>query len=263
MKIGGQKAVFVRAGATMLALASAAHADVVFERATNWVPGISQGTTINNPSTVGGQAAWQYEVTQGDSIGSVNPWYEQAGQLMTWDPAWYSTGWGVWSKGDNLNPPVLPGRLIHNVHPSTWGDVPLVRWMNPFGNTAASIAGTLTLNWNGVNGLGRPVNVDVVIAKQNTITNSTTVLYSTTVAKPNPFPSVGDSVFLPISLTGISLAAGDTIIVSHRGQSSVGPLGAWVNLYDSLGVTVVPAPGSAMLLGLGGVLAVRRRRRRR
>jgi hypothetical protein len=262
MKIRHVSAVGLRAGVLMLAMvAGTTKADVVYLRSQIWVPGICQGSTTNNPSTIGGNATWRYEVTQGGGVGSINPWYEQASQLMTWDPAWYSTGWGVWSKGNNQNPPILAGRLIHNVHSSTWADVPMVRWMNPLNNTEASIAGTLTVNWNGVNGLGRPVNVDVVIAKQNLTTNATTILYSTTVSKPNPFPSVGDSVFLPINLAGVSLSAGDTIVISQRGQSSVGPLGAWVNLYDNIGITVIPAPGSAAVLGLAGLAAARRRRR--
>lgn len=262
MKIRDPLAMLLRAGVIAVTLAGSAQADVVFQRATNWVPGIAQGSTVNNPSTVGGQATWQYEVVQGgDGLGSASPWYDQNSQLMKWDPAWYATGWGVWAKGDNLNPPVLPGRLIHNVHPTAWTDTPMVRWMNPMGNTEASIAGTLTVNWNGVNGLGRPVNVDVVIAKQNSITNTTTILYSATVSKPNPFPSVGDSVLLPINLPAVALGTGDSIIVSHRGKNSVGPLGAWINLYDSIGITVVPAPGSMALFAMGGLIASRRKRR--
>jgi hypothetical protein len=262
MKIRKPRKMLLRAGVMVLAAASATQADVVFQRSTNWVPGVTAGGTTNNPGNVGGQATWRYEVAHGGAtLGSVNPWFEESTSLMRWDPAWYATGWGVWAKGDNLNPPVLAGRMIHNVHPTTWEDTPIVRWMNPMSNTSASIAGTLTVNWNGVNGLGRPVNVDVVIAKQNTLTNATTILYSTTVSKPNPFPSVGDSVLLPISIPSIAMGAFDTIIITHRGQNSVGPLGAWVNLYDSIGVTVVPAPGSAALLAMGGVLAARRRRR--
>ena len=245
----------------VVALASAANANIVYQRAANWVPGTVQGTTVNNPGPVSGRPVWQYEVAQGGGLGSGNPWYAQPTQMMTWDSQWWATGWGVWSNGNDVNPPVLAGRLIHNVAPSAWGAVPLVRYNNTYGDSmSTSVDGTLTVNWNGVNGLGRPVNVDVVVAKYSALSNSTSILYSTTVSKPNPFPSVGDSLFLPISLHGIMLNAGDSIVISHRGQNAVGPLGAWVNLYDNLNVTVVPAPGPLALLGLGGLLASRRRR---
>jgi hypothetical protein len=181
---------------------------------------------------------------------------------MTWDPAWYQTGWGVWSKGDNLNPPILAGRLIHNVHPSTYNDIPLVRWMSPLGDGGhVNVAGSLTVNWNGVNGLGRPVDVDVVIAQIHGIGGPATILFSATVSKPHPFPSVGDSINLPVSLANIALGASDSIVFSHRGHNSVGPLGAWVNLYDSVVISPVPAPATAGLLAFGGLLAAKRRRR--
>jgi hypothetical protein len=262
MKIRGVSRVVVRAGTLVVLAASSANADMVWRRASDWVPGTVAGSTMGNPGNVNGAPVWRYETTQGGGLGSVNPWYKQPTSLMTWDPAWYATGWGVWSHGDNLNPPVLAGRLIHNVAASTWGDIPLVRWMNPLGNgVALDIAGTLTVNWNGVNGLGRPVNVDVVIAKYTAASNTTSILFSDTVSKPNPFPSVGDSVFLPVNLSQIAMNAGDSIIISHRGQNPVGPLGAWVNLYDNLSLSAVPAPGSFALLSLAGLVAVRRKRR--
>jgi len=217
---------------------------------------------VNNPSSVAGHAAWQYETTHGGGLGSQNPWYAQPGQLMTWDSAWYATGWGVWSNGDDLNPPILPSRLVHNVHPSVYDSIPVVRWLFPYASTqGVDITGTLTVNWNGVNGLGRPVNDEVVIARQSALDSTITVLYSTTVSKPNPFPSVGDSVFLPISLLQVSMAQGDSLIFTHRGQNSVGPLGAWVNLYDNVTISTVPTPGAAGVLGMAGLLAVRRKRR--
>jgi uncharacterized protein (TIGR03382 family) len=123
-----------------------------------------------------------------------------------------------------------------------------------------NIAGTMVLNWNGVNGLGRPVDVDVVIAKIPA-SGTPSVLYSATVSKPHPFPSVGDSVNLPVTLANVSVNSGDSIVFTLRGKNSVGPLGAWVNLYDSLVITSIPSPASAALLGLGGLVASRRRRR--
>jgi MYXO-CTERM domain-containing protein len=245
----------------LFAAAGSADAGVVnsWQRSTDWVPGTTQGSTEGNPGPVGGTPVWQYEVAHGGGLGSSNPWYAQPTQLMTWDAGWWQTGWGVWSKGDDVSPPILAGRLVHNVYPTTFDDIPMVRWMSPLGNNAhVSVTGTLTVNWNGVNGLGRPVDVDVVIAK-HTAAGVTSLLFSDTVSKPNPFPSVGDSVMLPVNLTNILFNAGDSLVISERGHNAVGPLGAWVNLYDS--VRIAPAPGVTAVLGLAGLAAVRRRRK--
>lgn len=249
--------------AVMALAASFAEARPDYIRSANFSAGTVQGSSQGNPNQVGGQDIWQYEVVQGGALNSLNPWYQNSGtaQLMTWDSAWYATGWGVWSNGNDLNPPILGSRLIHNVHAAVYSDIPVVRFFNPLGNGASlSINGTFQVAWSGVDGLGRPNDVDVVIAKFNANLNQTTLLYSTTVSKPLPFPSVGDSVNLPISLNGISLDAGESIIVTHRGRTPLSPLGAWINLYDNVTFSVVPAPGSAALLGLSGLAIFRRRR---
>ena len=102
-------------------------------------------------------------------------------------------------------------------------------------------------------------DVDVVIARISP-ENPPEVLYSTTLAKPHPFPSVGDQVILPVHLLVVTLSAGDSVVFTERGHNAVGPLGCWVNLYDNIAITPVPAPGAAGMLVLGVVLAARRRR---
>lgn len=263
MKTTGTRAAAAVGSLAVLLAASAVSAEQVWLRSADWVPGSAQGSSANNPGPVGGIPIWQYESTQGGGLGSGNPWYAQAGSLMTWDSGWYDTGWGVWSNGDNVNPPILAGRLIHNVHTSAAQDVPLVRWQNPIGDGGVvDITGSLVINWNGNGGLGRPVDVDVVIAKHDASANTTTVLFSTTVSKPNPFPSIGDSVLLPVSITDVGVDQGDSVVITHRGRSALGPQGAWVNMYDSLSIQqVVPAPGAAGILAMAGLAAARRRRR--
>jgi MYXO-CTERM domain-containing protein len=256
---------FVRASLALAVLAGAAQAGVtnqVWRRSTDWVPGSAQGSSDNNPGPVGGQAVWSYEWANGSGLASEDPWYQNTGHRMTWDGAWWGTGWGVWSKGDDNSPPILPGRLIHNVAAAEYANIPMVRWENPMGNGGVvNISGTLLVNWNGVSGLGRPDDDDVVIAKFSASTNTTVALYSNTVSKPNPFPSVGDSVLLPINLSNILMNQGDSIIITHRGQQSLSPLGAWINMYDGLTITSVPTPGAAGVLALAGLAAARRRRR--
>lgn len=253
--------VFFCAPFALALAATTANARPDYVRSTNWVAGTTQGGTQNNPNPVGGQPIWQYETTQGGSLGAGNAWYKQPSELLTWDSAWYGTGWGVWSKGNDANPPILPSRLVHNVAASVYNDVPLVRFRNPLGNGATvNINGSFQVAWNGLDGLGRPNDVDVVIAKYSAALNDTILLYSSTVSKPLPFPSVGDSINLPINLVGVTLDDGDSLVISHRGRTALSPLGAWINLYDNVTVTAVPAPGAFGLLGAAGVLAFRRRR---
>lgn len=250
-------------GAIGLAAGSVLAGPVTFRRVNDWVPGTIQGSVTGNPAPgpVGNLPTWQYEWVTGGPLTSANPWYLNAGTLMTWDGAWWQTGWGVWSKGDDINPPILAGRLIHNVHASVYADVPLVRWLNPLGDGwTVDIVGTLLINWNGVNGLGRPNDVDVVIAKYDASSNTTSLLFSATVSKPNPFPSVGDSVLLPVNISGIPVDTGDQLIFTHRGHTPLAPLGAWINMFDGLTLTAVPTPATGVLVGLGLLTAMRRRR---
>jgi hypothetical protein len=256
-----------RTSALVLALGTAAHASgdgfFLWQRSLDWVPGTVQGGTANNPGPgQGGSTIWSYEYTQGGRLGAPDAWYTQPTTAMKWNESWYNTGWRVWSKDGAANPPILPERLIHNVHASTVADIPLVRWMSPLNiATDLSISGDLVVNWNGMNGVGRPVDVDVVIARQDAQRSATTVLFSTTVAKPNPFESVGDLITIPVNLPQISLNVGDSIIISHRGRHGMEPLGAWVNLYDNLTFSAIPAPGGLGLLVAGGLVMARRRRR--
>jgi hypothetical protein len=261
MKMRPPPRLLVCAPLVLALAATTAEARPDYVRSSNWVAGTTQGGTQGNPGPVGGTPVWQYETTQGGALGAANAWYKQTSELMTWDSAWYGTGWGVWSKGNDANPPILPSRLVHNVAASVHGDVPMVRFRNPLGNGAAiNINGSFQIAWNGIDGLGRPNDVDVVIAKFSAALNDTTLLFSSTVSKPLPFPSVGDSINIPINLSGITLDDGDSIVISHRGRTPLAPLGAWINLYDNVTVSAIPAPGSFGLLGAAGILAFRRRR---
>lgn len=263
MKMRRTQCVSICALAALALTTSMAEARPDYIRSSNFVEGTTQGGTQGNPNQVGGLNIWQYEVVQGGALGTANAWYKQvqSAELMTWDSQWYNTGWGVWSNGNDANPPVLGSRLVHNVASSVYDDVPMVRFLNPGGNGAAlTINGSFQVAWSGVDGLGRPNDVDVVIAKFNATLNETTLLYSTTVSKPLPFPSVGDSINLPISISGVTLNADESVIISHRGRTPLSPLGAWINLYDNVTFSVVPAPGTAALLGLSGLMVARRRR---
>lgn len=262
MKTVGLTTQFVRASVGLAISATTTFAGVTqnWQRSSDWLAGTTQGSTINNPG--GGGAVWQYEYTTGGDLDSSNPWYKNPGTLLTWDGAWWQTGWGVWSKGDDVSPPILAGRLIHNVAAASYDNVPVVRWRNPLGDGGdVSLSGSLLINWNGVNGLGRPDDVDVVIGKYSAATNTTSALFSTTVSKPTPFASVGDSVLLPINISNVLVNQNDSLVFTLRARTALAPLGGWINMYDGIQIHAVPAPGAGALLAGAGLLAARRRRR--
>jgi hypothetical protein len=248
-------AMMVRAALAVLVLASVANAEL-FRRSSDWIPS-THGASSSNPGP-SGPPRWTYEWTTGGALNSANPWYRNPTTYMTWDSSWYGQTVGVWSRGDNLNPPVFQNYIIHNQAPSVIAYQPIARWVNLGGASPASLSGSLVVKWTGANGLGRPSDVDVVIAKQDAGRTVTTLLYTATVQKPNPFPSVGDFVTLPVNLGGLNFAPGESMIVTLRAKTTQY---AWIQMFDNLNLTVVPAPAGAGLLAMGGVVALRRRRR--
>ena len=208
-------------------------------RASDWVPGAAHGTSINNPGPdPQGRPVWSYEWATGGPLGSGSPWYAQATQQSTWDEDWFGIGQGAWSRDDDANPPIFRNRMTHNIVASSWTDIPIVRWLNPVGNRAVvNLAGSLTVRWSGEGGLGSPVDVDVVIAMIDPSLGRSNVLFSATVSKPIPQPTIGDEIILPINLEGIALDEGDSIVISHRAVSDSGSIGRWIVLLDDVTLT--------------------------
>ncbi len=229
-----------------------------WHRSSDWIPGTTHGSTAGNPSSVGGQPAWQYEWVNGGPLGSINAWYAQPGTKMTWDSAWFATGAGAWAKGDNVNPVVQNTKVTHNMTPAYFGDIPVVRWLNPLGNgNLVDITGSLEIKWAGTTNLTSVPNVDVALAKYDASTNLTTLLYSTTALKPTP-GGAPETVTVPVSLQAM-FDAGDSLVISHRAHASASA--GWIATTDDITITqVIPAPGAMALLGLGGLVAARRRR---
>jgi hypothetical protein len=241
------------------ALGSAAHADQIFDRSTDWLPGVP-GQTSGSPGP-GGPAIWIYEYTSGGgSLADPTPWYSTPSTAMTWDAAWWQTGRGVWSSGDEVSPPVDENRTAHNVAASAISRVPIIRFRNPLATTELfDLAGQLSVIWDGVSGVGRPTLVDVIVGKQNVSGTNTTILFADSYEKPNNFASIGDRVDVGIELPDVQLAPGESIIISHRGREAVAP-GGWIHLVDNVTITTIPTPGAVTLLALGGIVAIRRRR---
>jgi len=64
MKIRPHHGALLCAPVALLAVSPAAQAGLTgWQRSVDWVPGVSQGSTQNNPGPVGGVPIWQYETT--------------------------------------------------------------------------------------------------------------------------------------------------------------------------------------------------------
>jgi uncharacterized protein (TIGR03382 family) len=240
-----------------------------WNRQSEWVPGPTPGSTVGNPSPdPQGSPVWAYEsVPAGDPLGGILEWYKLRRAPQVWDDDWFGTTQGAWTLSNDTNPPIFRNRMTHNLVDSSYDRVPVVRWLNPTGKEGLfDLTGTLTVLWTGDNFTGEPVDVDVVIAKKGTGSGlqgeEVEKVWSTTVSKPNPGPTVGDIVQLEIDIEDIELDEDGWLLWSLRGQDRfTGSPGRWVVLYDyALNVTYVPAPPVLGLVGLGLVGLTRRRR---
>jgi hypothetical protein len=260
MKTRTTQAVALRAALAVLGLASVTEAGqmgAVYRRSADWVPGTA-GQVSGNPGPTPAQS-WTYEWVSGGALNSANPWYSQEASPMVWDSAWYGQeNVGVWARGDNGNPPIGQMSMLHNEAPSVSNYEPLVRWTDPDPGLPVNVTGNLVVKWSGMNGIGRPTDVDVVIARQNAARTITTLLLAQTVIKPNPFPSVGDQVSIPVNISNMLLAEGESMIVTLRARTTQL---SWVHLYDNVTIATIPAPSAAGVLALGGLVAARRKRR--
>jgi hypothetical protein len=235
-----------------------------WNRDSDWHPGLTPGSTVGNPAPGSiGPLAWRYESTSGGPLGSVNPWYTQPRTLLKWDDQWWATGQGAWAGNDDISPAVMQDRIIHNLHTSTYANIPVVSWINTMGDgTLVDISGSMRLRWTGGGGVGFPVDVDLVLARQNILTGATTLLYAQTLSKPTPSPSVEEEMLIPFDFADVSFDQNDTLILTHRGREAFGPLGMWVTVFDQgMTVTLVPTPGAVTAIGMAGLALTRRRRR--
>ncbi len=238
----------------------------IWDRSVDYDPGAIPFSPVGNPNTdAEGNGVWQMESTNaaGDGLGGASPWYEGATQLQVWDNSWYGGG-GVWARGDNVNPYVNQGSLLHNINPaSNWVHIPLVRWLNPIAQGYwIDITGSLTENWRGPGGQAANIDFEVVIAHLDAETGLYTVLFGDLFEKPTDDTSL-ESLTKAVSISGVYLTAGDQILISHRGLTSGS---AWPSLNDNLEFELtefIPEPATMTLLAFGGMGMLIRRRRRK
>jgi hypothetical protein len=232
-----------------------------WNRASDWAPGAEQGSGLNNPGPDAvGSAVWAYEVGTGGGLNTIDPWFDGATRPLTWDDAWWDSGQGAWSDGDNVNPPIFANRMTHNLGAGNISDVPIIRWHNPAGDSAAlELTGALRILWTGDQYIGAPTDVDVVVGLHDASADSIALLFQSTIAKPHQGLSVGDEAEVPIHLAGITVDEGDSIFISARGRDILP--GRWIDIHDGqMAITLVPGPGAAVLLAAAAFVAARRRR---
>ena len=258
-----------------LGLAASAHAaygpGYAWDRSDDWnraIAAVASGAPTLSPGIDSeGNEAWQYESVQGDGIGGANLWYENTGPLMSPDNAWFGTpGALVWSFGDDKLPAVDAFTLYHMANNTwqglhgVWENMPMVRWLNPTGQVIElDITGTLRVVWANTDELSLPV--DVAIARVNLTTGDATPLYTLTLAN-----TVTGSALLEIDVPAVAMASDDSLAITVR-ASRLAPRGTYIALHDDLllvqDVSQIPEPGTLALLAMGGVAALRRRRRKR
>jgi hypothetical protein len=179
-----------------------------------------------------GFKSWRYEYARGDALDGISPWFTPRGTLMVWDTSWFGGG-GLWARDNDLSPNVAANTSTHNINGNeVWEHIPVIRWINPFGNLIADVAGDLTVTWSGTSSVGSPVEVDLVLAWRKASGDSVETLLAKTVSKPGVGDSIGAQVRLPVHFTGIPFEDGDELIVTHRARNAIA--NRWTVLTDRL-----------------------------
>jgi len=147
-------------------------------------------------------------------------------------------------------PSIVRGYLQHDL--ITFNDsfdyTPAWSWTNPtIGDQRIRIEGDLNLQWNNFTGGPIPVvDVDIVLLLEDFSAGTTSLLVASTLSTPVS----GDTIILPVLLEEVDIGDGDgdRIILSFRGQALVS--NSQVMLRESLVLTLLPEPSTALLLGL-------------
>ena len=207
-----------------------------------------------------------------------------------WGAGWNNWGWSSWQ--GNFSGAWVGGAIARTEeHGAGWkwahtGDVfGIIKDRQTMSQTfTATESGIGTLSWFDANRaawrehdwFGRPNNYSVTIT--DSLGNMQLIgNYSSEVAGGNDYSSPpgdgwwtteGKSTWFAKSGTGFTLVAGMSYTLSFNSLSPdiYADNGDFIKIddrttfLDDISLTVIPAPGAAVVLGLGGLLAARRRR---
>lgn len=137
--------------------------------------------------------------------------------------------------------------------PMNWGGVEIDHWIGTWANDGGSATNGQVWNYDGA-----AWNLDAGLSGTDD-SNHAGGVQSFSVALADLGVSVGDTIFFDVMTSG---GGGGDPGVDHLSRSDFAT-DQWGTPSDSgqfLSYTLVPAPGTAALLGLGGLAAVRRRR---
>lgn len=251
-----------------LGVASSTHAaydpGFIWDRSVDWGTGSPPADTLKDSE---GNQAWRYEYVNGEGLaGITDPWYENIGSTMTPDTAWFGTpDYLLWGRGDDILPCMDAVQLYQLVNDTyaglhgVWTDIPVVRWLNPTGETIGlTVTGTLTVGWRKIDLASLPV--EVAIARVNLTSGASTLLYSATV--DNPAGS------LSVNIPTVVMGPDDSLVITPRVTRAAEILDGtpYIAMRDDLVLIrnewEIPEPAIMALLAMGGLAALRRRRRR-
>ncbi len=205
--------------------ASAQNVPTSWSPCSDWVvqPNSAAGTTQGNPAPDSlGNLVWNYEyTTTGGVLGSSNPWYDEPATKLVWDTSWYGQPKGAWVVSNDFGTNFRWTGPTH-IYGTSFQYAPILRFQNTTGQAInLDIRGRLGVWWGGAGGVAGQVAVDVVIAHQLAGGGPSTLLFSGTHNKPTPNSPVSEMLLLPVDLSAVSLAPGDSIVIAHRAQNTV------------------------------------------
>ncbi|MCC5805059.1 MAG: carboxypeptidase regulatory-like domain-containing protein [Opitutales bacterium] len=217
--------------------------EVAWNRFQEYQPGTASGSTDGNPNLdLRGFSVWSLEwIDGGGSLESDDPWYRKSSSRMVW-----RADTDYWAQATNGFSWIIDSEMRHIVNSAANLPIlPVVRWVNEFDDLTVDVVGDLEILWGGAGGPqeGQPSTVEVAIAHEHAADGSVTLLFSETVTKPIPEPTLGDSVLIPVNLSGVELAPDDALRVTQRTLTDTPITNASNRLIDR-NLAIVPAVGA-------------------
>lgn len=189
-------------------------------RQGDWDRGYTSTTLHMNPGPDNRFVpVWSYDYITASSLSFENagidsmPWYATARKPLIWDENWQGSGQGLWARANDVRPDITRAGLTHYLDSDLAAYVPVIAWIYRYNSPATlRLTGGLDIVWGGA--VGSPVNVNLVIAKRDSLGNIQTAL-DTVLVEPST------KTYHAI-LNGINFICNtnDEIIIAARGLNS-------------------------------------------